>query len=142
MMKLVPLALLLISNITFADFFCEVKDHKMLTDDGLLTAPKNQYHLGAKFVIDRTTGVVSGKDAPVGDMRVLSVGSSEGAAWKGVTKHLFDRIKGPEFTPLVAMQGNGYDLDYMYIRVYSEEHDKPFIYYDLTSVMTGTCSIL
>jgi len=82
-MKKLLLTLVLISPASFADFNCEVKDHKMLNDDGSLTTPPNPWHIGAVFVLNRYSGDVSGKSAPMLDMTVLYIGDDE-SAWKGV----------------------------------------------------------
>ena len=47
------LCLILISPLTFADFNCEVKDMKMLNDDGSLTTPPNPWRVGDVFVVDK-----------------------------------------------------------------------------------------
>ena len=90
-MKRLLLALMFLSPFSFADFTCEVKDQKRLNDDGSLTSPPNQWHVGDVFVINRTSGEVSGKSAPMADMTVLSLGNDDNA-WKGVSKHRLDRV--------------------------------------------------
>jgi hypothetical protein len=57
-MKRILLTLLLITPLSFADFSCEVKDMKMLNDDGSLKTPPNPWRVGDVFVVDKLTGDV------------------------------------------------------------------------------------
>ena len=134
------LALLLISPFSFADFNCEVKDHKRLNDDGSLTSPPNPWRIGDVFVVNRTSGEVSGNSAPMANMTVLSLGNDD-SAWKGVSKKLLDRVLDPTFSSAGPLNGIGTELDFMWISLYTDGRDKPFIYYETTSVLTGTCKI-
>jgi hypothetical protein len=90
-MKKLLLTLLLISPASFADFNCEVKDHKMLNDDGSLVAPPNPWRIGDVFVVNRFSGEVSGKSAPMLDMTVLYIGDDENA-WKGISTAILNRV--------------------------------------------------
>jgi hypothetical protein len=140
MMKKLLLALMFLSPFSFADFTCEVKDQKRLNDDGSLTSPPNPWHVGDVFVVNRTSGEVSGKSAPMADMTVLSLGNDDNA-WKGVSKHRLDRVLDPSFASLGPLNGNGTELDSLWISVYIDGPDKPFIYYETTSVLTGICKV-
>ena len=139
-MKRLLLALLLISPASFADFNCEVKDMKWLSDDGSLTTPPNPWQVGSVFVVNRMSGEVSGKSAPMLDMTVLSLGNDDNA-WKGVSKNRLDRVLDPSFASLGPLNGNGTDLDSLWISLYLDGPDKPFIYYKATSVLTGVCKV-
>lgn len=132
--------LLLISPLSFADFSCEIKDMKMLNDDGLLTTPPNPWQVGSVFVVNRISGEVSGKSAPMLDMTVLSLGNDDNA-WKGVSKNRLDRVLDPSFASLGPLNGNGTELDSLWISLYLDGPDKPFIYYEATSVLTGVCKV-
>jgi hypothetical protein len=138
-MKKLLLALMLLSPFSFADFICEIKDQKMLNDDGSLTSPPNPWRVGDVFVVNRTSGEVSGKSAPA-DMTVLSLGNDDNA-WKGVSKHRLDRVLDPSFASLGPLNGAGTELDSLWISVYIDGPDKPFIYYEATSVLTGICKV-
>ena len=70
-MKRLLLALMFLSPFSFGDFTCEVKDQKWLNDDGSLTSPPNQWHVGAIFVVDKLSGDVTGENAPMLYMTVL-----------------------------------------------------------------------
>jgi len=139
-MKRLFLALLLISPASFADFNCEVKDMKRLSDDGSLTTPPNPWQVGSVFVVNRMSGEVSGKSAPMLDMTVLSLGNDDNA-WKGVSKNRLDRVLDPSFASLGPLNGNGTELDSLWISLYLDGPDKPFIYYEATSVLTGVCKV-
>ncbi|MDC0953355.1 hypothetical protein OAR92_01655 [Porticoccaceae bacterium] len=139
-MKNLLLALLLISPVSFADFNCEVKDMKRLSDDGSLTTPPNPWQVGSVFVVNRMSGEVSGKSAPMLDMTVLSLGNDDNA-WKGVSKNRLDRVLDPSFASLGPLNGNGTELDSLWISLYLDGPDKPFIYYEATSVLTGVCKV-
>ena len=139
-MKTFLLTLLLISPASFADFSCEVKDMKRLSDDGSLTTPPNPWQVGSVFVVNRMSGEVSGKSAPMLDMTVLSLGNDDNA-WKGVSKNRLDRVLDPSFASLGPLNGNGTELDSLWISLYLDGPDKPFIYYEATSVLTGVCKV-
>ena len=139
-MKNFLLTLLLISPASFADFSCEVKDMKRLSDDGSLTTPPNPWQVGSVFVVNRMSGEVSGKSAPMLDMTVLSLGNDDNA-WKGVSKNRLGRVLDPSFASLGPLNGNGTELDYLWISLYLDGPDKPFIYYEATSVLTGVCKV-
>lgn len=132
--------LLLISPLSFADFSCEIKDMKMLNDDGLLTTPPNPWQVGSVFVVNRISGEVSGKSAPMLDMTVLYVGDDENA-WKGISSRLLNRVIESVNSPsgVVSSAGNG--LDALWISTFEKGPNKPFIYYDSTMVSTGICKV-
>ena len=97
-MRKLLLTLMFLSPFSFADFTCEVKDQKMLNDDGSLTSPPNPWRVGDVFVVDKLSGDVTGENAPMLDMTVLYVGGG-GSAWKGISTPVLDRVldsvKGP-----------------------------------------------
>ena len=140
MLNRLLLTLLLISPLSFADFSCEVKDMKRLSDDGSLTTPPNPWQVGSVFVVNRMSGEVSGKSAPMLDMTVLYVGDDENA-WKGISSRLLNRViesvKGP--SGVVSSAGNG--LDALWISTFEKGPNKPLIYYDSTMVSTGICTV-
>ena len=139
-MKRLLLSLLLISPASFADFNCEVKDMKRLSDDGSLTTPPNPWQVGSVFVVNRISGEVSGKSAPMLDMTVLHVGDDENA-WKGISSRLLNRVIESVNSPsgVVSSAGNG--LDALWISTFKKGPNKPFIYYDSTMVSTGICTV-
>ena len=139
-MKNLLLALLLISPASFADFNCEVKDMKRLSDDGSLTTLPNPWQVGSVFVVNRMSGEVSGKSAPMLDMTVLYVGDDENA-WKGISSRLLKRVIESVNSPsgVVSSAGNG--LDALWISTFEKGPNKPFIYYDSTMVSTGICKL-
>jgi hypothetical protein len=139
-MKNLLLALLLISPVSFADFNCEVKDMKRLSDDGSLTTLPNPWQVGSVFVVNRMSGEVSGKSAPMLDMTVLYVGDDENA-WKGISSRLLKRVIESVNSPsgVVSSAGNG--LDALWISTFKKGPNKPFIYYDSTMVSTGICTV-
>ena len=139
-MKKLLLTLLLISPSSFADFNCEVKDHKMLNDDGSLVTPPNPWRIGDVFVVNRSSGEVSGKSAPMLDMTVLYVGDDENA-WKGISTPILDRVLDSVKGPFGVISSIGNSLDLMWISTYEEGPNKPFIYHDATSVLTGICTV-
>ena len=139
-MKKLFLTLLLISPVSFADFNCEVKDHKMLNDDGSITTPKNPWRVGDVFVVDKLSGDVSGKNAPMLDMTVLYVGDDENA-WKGISTPILNRVLDSAKSPFGVISSLGNSLDLMWISTYQEGPNKPFIYYDATTVVAGICRI-
>jgi hypothetical protein len=139
-MKRLVLALLLVSPLSFADFNCEVKEQKRLNDDGSLTTLPNPYYVGSVFVVNRTSGEVSGKSAPMRDMTVLYVGDDMNA-WKGISTSILNRVLESANSPsgIVSSIGNG--LDALWISTYKKGPNKPFIYYDTTMVVTGICVV-
>jgi len=139
-MKKLLLTLLLISPSSFADFNCEVKDHKMLNDDGSLVTPPNPWHIGAVFVLNRYSGDVSGKSAPMLDMTVLYIGDDKNA-WKGISTPVINRALEIKKNSLGAITVNGGGLDALWISTYQKGPDKSFIYYDAFNVLTGICTI-
>jgi hypothetical protein len=140
MIKKLLLALMLTSPFSFGDFTCEVKDQKWLNDDGSLTSPPNQWHVGAIFVVDKLSGDVTGDDAPMLDMTVLYVGDDENA-WKGISTPILDRVLDSVKGPFGVISSIGNSLDLMWISTYKEGPNKPFIYHDATSVLTGICKV-
>ena len=139
-MKKLLLALLLLSPFSFADFTCEIKDQKMLNDDGYLTSPPNPWRVGDVFVVDKLSGDVTGDDAPMLDMTVLYVGDDKNA-WKGISTPILDRVLDSVKGPFGVISSIGNSLDLMWISTYAEGPDKPFIYHDATSVLTGVCKV-
>ena len=139
-MKKLLLALLLLSPFSFADFTCEIKDQKMLNDDGYLTSPPNPWRVGDVFVVDKLSGDVTGDDAPMLDMTVLYVGDDKNA-WKGISTPILDRVLDSVKGPFGVISSIGNSLDLMWISTYAEGPNKPFIYHDATSVLTGTCMV-
>ena len=139
-MKNLLLALLLISPASFADFNCEVKDMNLLSDDGSLSTPSNPWHIGSVFVLNRISGEVSGKSAPMLDMTVLYVGDDENA-WKGISTPILDRVLDSVKGPFGVISSIGNSLDLMWISSYKEGPNKPFIYHDATGVLTGICKV-
>ena len=139
-MKKLLLALLLLSPFSFADFTCEIKDQKMLNDDGYLTSPPNPWRVGDVFVVDKLSGDVTGDDAPMLDMTVLYVGDDKNA-WKGISTPILDRVLDSVKGPFGVISSIGNSLDLMWISTYAEGPNKPFIYHDATSVLTGVCKV-
>jgi len=139
-MKLLLIALMLISPVSFADFNCEVKDMKMLNKDGSLTTPPNPFHVGSLFVVNRISGEVSGKSAPMGDMTVLSLGD-DANAWKGISTRILNTVLDSANSPLGIISSIGHGLDALWISTYSEGQNKPFVYYESTIVVSGICKI-
>ena len=139
-MKNLLVVLLLLSPVSFADFNCEVKDMKRLSDDGSLITLPNPWQVGSVFVVNRTSGKVSGKSAPMLDMTVLYVGDDENA-WKGISSRLLKRVIESVNSPsgVVSSAGNG--LDALWISTFKKGPNKPFIYYDSTMVSTGICTV-
>ena len=139
-MKNLLVVLLLLSPVSFADFNCEVKDMKRLSDDGSLITLPNPWQVGSVFVVNRTSGKVSGKSAPMLDMTVLYVGDDENA-WKGISSRLLNRVIEAVNSPsgVVSSAGNG--LDALWISTFKKGPNKPFIYYDSTMVSTGICTV-
>lgn len=139
-MKNLLVVLLLISPVSFADFNCKVKDMKRLSDDGSLITLPNPWQVGSVFVVNRTSGKVSGKSAPMLDMTVLYVGDDENA-WKGISSRLLNRVIESVNSPsgVVSSAGNG--LDALWISTFEKGPNKPFIYYDSTMVSTGICRL-
>ena len=134
------LCLILISPLTFADFNCEVKDMKMLNDDGSLTTPPNPWRVGDVFVVDKLSGDVTGENAPMLDMTVLYV--CDGAnALKGISTPVLNRVLDSANSPLGVTSSIGNSLDLMWISIFVESPNKPFIYHDDTSVFTGICTV-
>lgn len=139
-MKKLLLTLVLISPASFADFNCEVKDHKMLNDDGSLATPPNPWRIGDVFVVNRSSGEVSGKSAPMLDMTVLYIGDNENA-WKGISTPILNRVLDSAKSPFGVISSLGNSLDLMWISTYQEGPNKPFIYHDGISVITGICTV-
>jgi hypothetical protein len=141
MMGRLLLALLLISPASFADFNCEVKDMYLLSDDGSLSTPSLPWHIGSVFVVNRISGEVSGKSAPMLDMTVLSVGDDKDYAWKGISTRVLKRVieSANSRSGVVSSAGNG--LDALWISTFKKGPNKPFIYYDETAVFTGICTV-
>ena len=137
-MKNLLVVLLLISPVSFADFNCEVKDMKRLSDDGSLITLPNPWQVGSVFVVNRTSGKVSGKSAPMLDMTVLYVGDDENA-WKGISSRLLNRVIESVNSPSGVVAGSG--LDALWISTFEKGPNKPFIYYDSTMVSTGICRL-
>ena len=140
MMRKLLLALILLSPFSFADFTCEVKDQKRLNDDGSLTSPPNPWRVGDVFVVDKLSGDVTGENAPMLDMTVLYVGGG-GSAWKGISTPVLDRVLDSVKGPFGVTSSVGNSLDLMWISTYKEGPNKPFIYHDETSVITGVCKV-
>ena len=134
------LTFLLISPASFADFNCEVKDQKMLNNDGSITTPKNPWRVGDVFVVDKLSGDVSGKNAPMLDMTVLYIGDN-GNAWKGISTPILNRVLDSAKSPFGVISSLGNSLDLMWISTYEEGPNKPFIYHHATSVITGICTV-
>jgi len=139
-MKKLLLALLLLSPFSFADFTCEIKDQKMMNDDGYLTSPPNPWRVGDVFVVDKLSGDVTGDDAPMLDMTVLYVGDDKNA-WKGISTPILDRVLDSVKGPFGVISSIGNSLDLMWISTYAEGPDKPFIYHDAIGVITGICTV-
>ncbi len=139
-MKKLLLALMFLSPFSFADFTCEVKDQKMLNDDGSLTSPPNPWRVGDVFVVDKLSGDVTGENAPMLDMTVLYVGGDENA-WKGISTPVLDRVLESASSSLGGLSDIGNSLDLMWISTYKEGPNKPFIYHDATGVITGICKV-
>jgi len=139
-MKNLLLALLLISPASFADFNCEVKDMKMLNDNGSLTTPPNPWRVGDVFVVDKLSGDVTGKNAPMLDMTVLYIGD-DANAWKGISTPILNRVLDSVKSPFGVTSSIGNSLDLMWISTYVKSPNKPFIYHDTTSVVTGICTV-
>ena len=139
-MKKLLLALLLLSPFSFADFTCEIKDQKMLNDDGYLTSPPNPWRVGDVFVVDKLSGDVTGDDAPMLDMTVLYVGDDKNA-WKGISTPILDRVLDSVKGPFGVISSIGNSLDLMWISTYEEGPNKPFIYHDAFVVITGICTV-
>ena len=129
-----------LSPFSFADFTCEVKDQKMLNDDGSLTSPPNPWRIGDVFVVDKLSGDVTGENAPMLDMTVLYVGGDENA-WKGISTPVLDRVLESASSSLGGLSDIGNSLDLMWISTYKEGPNKPFIYHDATGVITGICKV-
>ena len=134
------LALMLLSSVSLADFTCEVKDQKMLNDDGSLTSPPNPWRVGDVFVVDKLSGDVTGENAPMLDMTVLYIGDDENA-WKGISTPVLDRVLESASSSLGGLSDIGNSLDLMWISTYKEGPNKPFIFHDATGVITGVCTV-
>ena len=139
-MKNLLLSLLIISPASFADFNCVVKDMKRLSDDGSLTTLPNPWQVGSVFVVNRMSGEVSGKSAPMLDMTVLYVGDDENA-WKGISTPILDRVLDSVKGPFGVISSIGNSLDLIWISTYKEGPNKPFIYHDAAGVLTGICKV-
>ena len=139
-MKRLLLTLLLITPLSFADFSCEVKDMKMLNDDGSLKTPPNRWRVGDVFVVDKLTGDVTGSDAPMLDMTVLYVGDEKNA-WKGISTPILDRVLNSAQGPFGVTSSLGNSVDLMWISTYKNGPKKPFIYHDAMIVITGICTV-
>ena len=139
-MKNLLVVLLLLSPVSFADFNCEVKDMKRLSDDGSLITLPNPWQVGSVFVVNRTSGKVSGKSAPMLDMTVLYVGDDENA-WKGISSRLLNRVIEAVNSPSGVVSNAGNGLDALWISTFEKGPNKPFIYYDSTMVSTGICTV-
>lgn len=139
-MKKLFVTLLLISPLSFADFSCEIKDMKMLNDDGSLTTPPNPWRVGHVFVVDKLTGDVTGNDAPMLDMTVLHVGDKKNA-WKGISTPIVSRVLDSVKEPFGITSSIGNSSDLLWISTYVEGPNKPFIYHEATNVITGVCKV-
>ena len=139
-MKRLLLTLLLITPLSFADFSCEVKDMKMLNDDGSLKTPSNRWRVGDVFVVDKLTGDVTGSNAPMLDMTVLYVGDEKNA-WKGISTPILDRVLNSAQGPFGVTSSLGNSVDLMCISTYANGPKKPFIYHDEIIVITGICTV-
>jgi hypothetical protein len=113
----------------------------MLNNDGSITTPKNPWRVGDVFVVDKQSGDVSGKNAPMLDMTVLSVGDDKDYAWKGISTRVLKRVieSANSRSGVVSSAGNG--LDALWISTFEKGPNKPFIYYDETAVFTGICTV-
>jgi hypothetical protein len=131
---------MLLSSVSLADFTCEVKDQKMLNDDGSLTSPPNPWRVGDVFVVDKLSGDVTGENAPMLDMTVLYIGDDENA-WKGISTPVLDRVLESASSSLGGLSDIGNSLDLMWISTYKEGPNKPFIFHDATGVITGVCTV-
>ena len=110
----------------------------MLQDDGSLTT--YELFIGTIFVVNRASGEVSGKSAPMLDMTVLNVGDDKNA-WKGISSQLINRvIESGNSPPGVASSALNH-LDALYIQTYTAGPNKPFIYWDSFLVFTGICTV-
>ena len=101
---------------------CVINDAKRVADDG--TFSEWTQNVGKDFVVDRTTGRMSGalrNHATNGDPQVIDFGSTK-SAYKAVTI----------YKPFVA-------LDYIYINQFSGPA-KPFIYLTGSITYSGVCS--
>jgi hypothetical protein len=139
-MKRLLITFLLISPLSFADFNCEVKDMKMLNDDGLSMTPRNPYRVGDIFVVDKLSGDVTGDNAPMLDMTVLYIGDDENA-WKGISTSTLDRVLDSIKGPFGVTSSLGNSMDLMWISTYKKGPNKPFIYHDAIGVITGICTV-
>ena len=142
-MKRLLVILILISPASFAafgsDFNCEVKDMKMLNRDGSLTTPPNSVNVGALFVVNRMSGEVSGKLAPMGDMTVLDHGLNA-SLWKGTSTELLNNFLDGGNNHFDNTR-TGAGLDMLEIDANINDQNKPFIYYKQFVVSVGICRV-
>lgn len=90
--------------------------------------------------MDKLTGDVTGNDAPMLDMTVLYIGDDENA-WKGISTPVLDRVLESASSSLGGLSDIGNSLDLMWISTYKEGPNKPFIYHNGTSAITGVCKV-
>lgn len=108
------------------DYWCSVLDVKKLGNDGLIT-DESVYRvtIGMHFSVNRSTGEISGKPISntnaFGYPEVLDNGSSE-QAFKVITV----------YKPYVY-------VSYLQINEYEDGSQKPFVFYDQTTMYTGLC---
>ena len=106
---------------------CLVRDVRQLSDAGMLAdaAPtfRNQV-VGATFVVDRETGVISG-----------GIGGNGTFASRTV---VFTPPENP-FYVVSTTQGPNRNVEYLSVREWVVSPDKPFVLADASNVYTGTC---
>lgn len=112
----------------------------MLNDNGSLTTPPNPWRVGDVFVVDKLSGDVTGENAPMLDMTVLYIGD-DANAWKGISAPILNRVLDSVKSPFGVTSSIGNSLDLMWISTYVKSPNKPFIYHDTTSVVTGICTV-
>ena len=111
------------ANAFEAAYQCVVKDAKQLADDGTLEIW--DYYLGAEFVVDRATGRMNGRlknHGYFGEPTVIDPGSKE-QALKVITVH-----------------DAGFPaVDYLYVGLFAEGYEKPFVFIKGQEVFSGAC---
>ena len=59
-----------------------------------------------------------------------------------LTQNYEHYLLDPSFASLGPLNGNGTGLDALWISLYIDGPDKPFIYHNANGVLTGVCKIL
>ncbi len=106
---------------------CIVKNVLSLTEDGIFEKTLNNYGIGKRFMVERSTGEMKGQltnNAPLEKLELLNEGNSL-QSFAAISKNRSSRL-----------------ASYIYVQEFSKGKLKPFFYVDLHLVFSGTCSSL